>query len=841
MSTLIQLAGTGSNSTLQHNVKYGEAINKGQAVYVSSADGTNMIVSKADYSTEATSSKTMGLVMATGALNYQGVVITEGLLAGTGAAPLNTSTAAIGDPVWLGANGNLIFGLANKPYAPNHLVFIGIVTRVSATVGEIFVKVQNGFELDEIHNVDLHTIAPVDGDGLFYDGTTGLWKNKAPNSTPAAQTVLFADLATTEALKACTYSNGTLGVGATLTGNANGQLSTVSFTDKIDNVTTALGQVILVQSQTDKKQNGLYVVTQLGDASTPFILTRSTDADTQAELYPLQINVFSGATLANRAFLQKTVDPVVGTDNIVFTTSAIGLTNTPVRHVDTVTSSALPACTYTSGTNVSLPGHGAYLEANANGALGTINGIALVVGNRILVKDQANQAHNGDYVVSNAGSGSAKWKLVRVSAWGAEFVRLEREWKVNNPSSTKYGARYSTSLSSLANIAVGTTNIVFSEVANAGGRFGIADSNGAYSYYGTLQSAINAAVAGQTVEAFTDYVETGAVGVNLKNGVNINLNGHTYTLNNAGTNDAVTDNSVTLTCTIFNGTIERSGGTSSPVNTTALAVKGASKITLQGVTIKSTFGCAAYIVGEVVGGHYIGSAPGGLSLLVAGIIRNASFYSAVGTARIDNLAQDCTFRSDGSYGVIALTSTRLINCVGFSTSSYGIYNGGVLINSTGFSTASDGVYNVGQVRSSAGYSTASTGIFTGGTCENSSGISTVSYGILGSGDAKLYNCHSESSAQAALFTQGYVYGCTAVSSWNNANGHAIVGGTVAYKDIFNCVLEVTNASANCLYWGAPISCYYGGNTFKGATTPVNANVSQSQVNTQDSFGNMLIG
>ena len=329
----------------------------------------------------------------------------------------------------------------------------------------------------------------------------------------------------------------------------------------------------------------------------------------------------------------------------------------------------------------------------------------------------------------------------------------------------------------------GTVLEVFSS-GSVSGIFGIANTSGVYTYYSTLTLAITAAVSGQTIEMFTDVIETGAVGVNLKNGVNINLNGHTYTLNNAGTNDAISDNSVTLTCTIFNGTIERSGGTSSPVDSTALAVKGASKITLQGVTIRSTFGCAAYIVGEVVGGYYVGSAPGGISLFVQGIIRNASFYSAVGTARIDNLAQDCNFRSDGSYSVLANSSnTRLINCVGFSTSSYGIYNAGVLINCTGFSTASDGIYNVGQVRSSAGYSTAATGIFSAGTCENSSAISTVSYGILGSGNAKLYNCHSESSAQAALFTQGYVYGCTALSTWNNANGHAITGGTVAYKDI----------------------------------------------------------
>ena len=159
-------------SRVQHGVKAAVAINKGQAVYVTSADGTNMIVSLASNGSEATSSKTMGLLDATVAINGMANVVTEGLLAG-----LDTSLAGTeGDPVWLGDNGNLIYGLPNKPYAPRHLVFIGIVTRKNANNGEIFVKVQNGFELKEIHDVDLITTVPVNGHILGYDGT--LWVNK---------------------------------------------------------------------------------------------------------------------------------------------------------------------------------------------------------------------------------------------------------------------------------------------------------------------------------------------------------------------------------------------------------------------------------------------------------------------------------------------------------------------------------------------------------------------------------------------------------------------------------------------------------------------------------------
>ena len=158
-------------STVKHQVKLGLAIAKGQAVYVTGADGTNMVVGKASNTSEATSSKTMGLLETGGSTNAQVNVITEGLLTG-----LNTSAATIGDPVWLGVGGALIYGLVNKPYAPAHLVFIGIVTRVNSSNGEIFVKPQNGFELKEIHDIDLITTTPINGHLLGFDGT--LWVNK---------------------------------------------------------------------------------------------------------------------------------------------------------------------------------------------------------------------------------------------------------------------------------------------------------------------------------------------------------------------------------------------------------------------------------------------------------------------------------------------------------------------------------------------------------------------------------------------------------------------------------------------------------------------------------------
>ena len=165
----------GFTSTLKHDVRLNGSIAKGQAVYVSSANGTNMVVSKASNASEATSSKTLGLLETGGSNNALVKVVTEGLLAG-----LNTSTAnSEGDPVWLGTDGNLIYGLANKPYAPAHLVFIGIVTRKNSSNGEIFVKVQNGFELNEIHDIGIGYGNSIgDEQTLVYSSSASLWQNK---------------------------------------------------------------------------------------------------------------------------------------------------------------------------------------------------------------------------------------------------------------------------------------------------------------------------------------------------------------------------------------------------------------------------------------------------------------------------------------------------------------------------------------------------------------------------------------------------------------------------------------------------------------------------------------
>jgi len=195
-------------SQVKHLVKNssGSTMPKGSVVYISGASGTNMLVSLADADTDATSATTIGFLESQLINNAQGYVVTEGLLAG-----LDTSTATIGDPVWLSSTpGQVLFGLANKPVAPVHLVYLGTVTRVSATVGEIFIAVNNGWEIGELHDVAISSVA--DGDLLKYDNATSLWKNAAQSTLTVAQsqvTGLVSALAGKAALTATQTFTGT--------------------------------------------------------------------------------------------------------------------------------------------------------------------------------------------------------------------------------------------------------------------------------------------------------------------------------------------------------------------------------------------------------------------------------------------------------------------------------------------------------------------------------------------------------------------------------------------------------------------------------------------------------
>lgn len=149
------------------------AKSKGEVVYISSANGTNPIISYSNASTEATSSKTLGLIVDNVSANGFVYVITEGIISG-----INTSTATAGQSVWLDTtDGQRTYG--SPPAEPAHSVYLGIVTKANASTGEMFVKVQNGYELDELHNVS--AASPTAGDIIQWatNGSNYMWRKKS--------------------------------------------------------------------------------------------------------------------------------------------------------------------------------------------------------------------------------------------------------------------------------------------------------------------------------------------------------------------------------------------------------------------------------------------------------------------------------------------------------------------------------------------------------------------------------------------------------------------------------------------------------------------------------------
>lgn len=148
----------------------GAQLNKGTVVYVSGAASNKALVSKAKADAEATSSKTFGILAEDIPHNQNGLCFTSGL-----ATKLNTNSYVAGTALWLSASIAGEF-TSTKPTQPNHAVFLGWVTYQHTNQGAIELNIQNGYELNELHDVLLDN-PPTGGDFLIYDSFLGLWVN----------------------------------------------------------------------------------------------------------------------------------------------------------------------------------------------------------------------------------------------------------------------------------------------------------------------------------------------------------------------------------------------------------------------------------------------------------------------------------------------------------------------------------------------------------------------------------------------------------------------------------------------------------------------------------------
>ena len=147
--------------------KTGSTITDGQAVYVSGAQGNRPKISLAQGNADSTS-YVIGVATAHILNNAEGYVTLMGRV-GT----YNTSGFTAGDFLYL--SPTVAGALTNvRPTAPNHGVKVAIALN-STNNGSIYVNPEIGYELDELHDVKITSVA--DGNILQYDSTGPYWKN----------------------------------------------------------------------------------------------------------------------------------------------------------------------------------------------------------------------------------------------------------------------------------------------------------------------------------------------------------------------------------------------------------------------------------------------------------------------------------------------------------------------------------------------------------------------------------------------------------------------------------------------------------------------------------------
>jgi len=185
--------------------------------------------------------------------------------------------------------------------------------KLKSTTGQLDIDLTQTFDFSDLrgtlgaalaaNNFKITGLASPESDG---DAATKGYVDTLINSLAWKDNVT---LATTEALPSCTYSNGTSGVGATLTASSTGVLT-------VDGFTVALNKRILVKNQATPAHNGIYRCTTQGAVGVAFVLTRATDFDSGPEITSSVVQVDAGTANADDTFFTTADNPTMGSTDI---------------------------------------------------------------------------------------------------------------------------------------------------------------------------------------------------------------------------------------------------------------------------------------------------------------------------------------------------------------------------------------------------------------------------------------------------------------------------------------------------------------------------------------------
>ena len=275
---VVVIARNGNQSTL----------NAGTVVRITSAVGDNPIFNTSSYDSETLSSNTLGILRNSIASGADGEVVVNGVVLGVNTDP--TLGYVAGDVIYLSSSGQFT---RVQPQAPKQTVTLGEVLRVQQNNGSIYVNISNGWELNELHNVQINT--PLTNDLLAYESSSyGLWKNKSFSSLGLATTSSVNDLSASLYFTDTTQSNNiasnssSIGLLQTFSGSQYKNDSS-SFDSRIDSLEIASGGFVTTSSFNSYTSSQDFKNTTFATTGSNTFTGQQTLSNTGDLQFPLQI------------------------------------------------------------------------------------------------------------------------------------------------------------------------------------------------------------------------------------------------------------------------------------------------------------------------------------------------------------------------------------------------------------------------------------------------------------------------------------------------------------------------------------------------------------------------
>ena len=327
----------------------------------------------------------------------------------------------------------------------------------------------------------------------------------------------------------------------------------------------------------------------------------------------------------------------------------------------------------------------------------------------------------------------------------------------------------------------------------------------------------------------------------MKNGVNINGNGHTISSNTATA--TLTDGGVAVVCDVSNLIISKSLGGALSMTSTSSNITGNCKI----ISTDVIYDCCI-VYGQLTGWSINGSAGYPIALYSTGILNFININTT------------------GSTGITSYSTTCKINNCVIKTAGTGISssgsNGGVVNNCTVNTNGVAISIATGEVNNSSATSNtnAAIGLGAGSSANNCFAKSSAGIPINATLTSKFNDCTiiaeanvlsnaSTNFSNCILWSKidwvlnagggGKIINCHLISGYNSVNGW-VINEPTSNTYVVDCILEVANSGTTAIRSTTTPTLYLSGNSVKGTTNFKSVGVVNGQTNTADAQGNVIL-